>query len=313
MRVRRERSPLIRRIAVIGTLILASIGLLPTASADSAWHDHSHSLVVIGDSYASGVGNVPYIDPVLPCKRSPIAYGPLLARARSLTLTFVACSGAKTVDLLVDPNGGQPQIDSVNQNTDIVTVQALGNDFFASTLERLCIQAECAPATPLPPSPVGEYPPGTTVQDVIDSIPVKAPALLDSLYDAIKQRSGGDANVIAPGYPDPFPAPNGRVGPFCPFMSPVELGVAQDFIAALDKQIRKAANRHGFHYASVMSAFAGHDMCGTSPAFFTLGPISRAPVADPQGVLHPNALGQQLYATAIGARVDHSWSDSAAA
>ena len=61
MRVRRERSPLIRRIAVIGTLILASIGLVPTASADSAWHDHSRSLVVMGDSYASGVGNVPYI------------------------------------------------------------------------------------------------------------------------------------------------------------------------------------------------------------------------------------------------------------
>ncbi len=295
-----ERRRGLRRVAVVAAVMLGGMTLnVPAASADPGKGERA-SLVVLGDSYASGVGNAPYLAPALPCKRSPLAYGPLLAKTFSLQLDFVACSGATTASILLDPLGGEPQIDSVTKSTDVVTVQALGNDFFASDLEALCILADCSPSAVLPPS--SDYPLGTTVQDVLNAIPVRSPALLDKLYDAIKKRAGRNTLVVVVGYPDPFPAPSGAVGQFCPFMTTTELGVAQNFVNAVDKQIKKAARAHGFEYVSVKSQFDGHDICGTSPAIYTLGPIA-PPTADPQGVLHPTAAGQQIYARAIGAQL----------
>jgi len=80
-----------RRITTIAAIMVLCLGLMaPSASAFPRFH--TPKLVVLGDSFASGVGNYPYQDNTNPCKRSDISYGPILDRLRLVHLqAFVAC------------------------------------------------------------------------------------------------------------------------------------------------------------------------------------------------------------------------------
>lgn len=73
----------------------------------------SYTFVALGDSYSSGVGTGTYsLDSS--CKRSVYAFPYLYAQKHpELSLGFVACSGAKTSDVL------STQIASVTSATDI--------------------------------------------------------------------------------------------------------------------------------------------------------------------------------------------------
>ena len=101
--------------------------------------------------------------------------------------------------------------------------------------------------------------------------------------------------------------PTGQVGPFCPtdgYMTSGELGVATDFTNALNKQLEIAANHHHFRIVKTANLFRGLDVCGVTPAFFRPPGLPGSPpsgLAD--GTIHPNQLGQQLYAAAVGARL----------
>src|SRR5436190_9331779 len=77
--------------------------------------------VALGDSYSSGTGTRTYFDST--CQRSVYAYPYLLSQRRANTqLTFAACSGAKTGDVLNN------QVSSVTSDTKIVTITIGGND-----------------------------------------------------------------------------------------------------------------------------------------------------------------------------------------
>ncbi len=140
----------LRRAAIAAGIVTLLLGVTaPSAYADRGKGHHLPNLVVLGDSFASGVGNPPYVPPDNPCKRSNNAYGPLLEAQGLVKLqAFVACSGATTNQVWgPGPNGETPQIDSITMDTDVVTVQALGNDFAVGAIERLCF------APPIPPTP----------------------------------------------------------------------------------------------------------------------------------------------------------------
>src|SRR5437899_2456812 len=83
----------LRRVlpAVIAALALGAVG------ASSALADN---YVALGDSYSSGTGTRDYsFDST--CQRGPYAYPALISVDRpNTTLTFKACSGAKTGDVL---------------------------------------------------------------------------------------------------------------------------------------------------------------------------------------------------------------------
>ncbi|MGS0688087.1 SGNH/GDSL hydrolase family protein [Nakamurella sp. GG22] len=254
-------------------------------------------LVVLGDSFASGVGNTPYIAKSGKCKRSDDAYGPLLAQLRAIRLqAFVACSGATTTQVSgIGPNGTEaPQIESITRRTDVVTVQALGNDYFVGEIETLCLTGECTPSTTLRN--------GQTIQQVLDSIPRTGPGLLDALYSAIEDRldsTGSRARVVVTDYPSLF----GDGGGVCSaVMTAGELAIAEQMVTALNGVIKEAARRHHLRYAPVSALFEGHDLCSATPAIylFTLPGTPGAPAQDPGGALHPNRFGQLLYALAVG-------------
>ena len=277
----------IRHAVVVLALTLAAFGF-GTQAASANDRDHRvPRLVVLGDSFAAGVGNLPYRN-ASACKTSNAAYGPLLAAEGRVRLqAFPACSGATTVDVwTTGPLQQPPQINSITAATDIVTVGALGNDFHVSQIEALCVIGDCSQSNPL-------------VQQVIASIPVAGPRLLDNLYTRISAVPGFHGRVLAIGYPNPFPGPDRVVGPHCPYMTTAELTTAQTITDLFNRQIKQAAKRHGFTYVSVTRLFRGHDMCGNSTAFYTPGPPFPSP--DPEGAVHPNVLGQQLLAKATGA------------
>lgn len=311
MRANRSVLRFLRRISVGLVLLLAiAVSAGPHAAAQSAspWQLHRPNVVVLGDSFAAGVGNLPYDTNSAACKRSQAAYGPLLARSGLVTLqAFVACSGATTTQVSgPGPNREPAQIDAITSATDIVTVQALGNDFYVGAIEGLCF----APQAELNCSLDSHFPPGTplegkTVGEVVASIPVLGPKLLDNLYDQIskKLKDNRRAKVIVVGYPNIV----GNGGIYCPGLTSAEVVTAKTMVANLNKVLRDAAQRHHFRFAAVDSLFRGHDGCGLLPAIYPPLPPEPMyiPPASPDGggALHPNQFGQALYAAAVGKRL----------
>ena len=92
--------------------------------------------VALGDSFSSGVGTNSYTLSSS-CRRGVYAYPWLVAQQRPNTsLTFVACSGAKTTDVMAN------QIQSVTAGTEIVTITIGGNDIGFSNLIVQCTLGE---------------------------------------------------------------------------------------------------------------------------------------------------------------------------
>jgi hypothetical protein len=292
------------RIVLAVTLVLATLGLAsPTAAAET--DRHVPNLVILGDSFASGKGNPPYTQESGICARSNDAYGPLLARFRVVKeQAFVACSGATTEDVAgTGPLNLPPQVDSIAQDTDVVTVQALGNDFFAGTLEAMCFspdpQVNCETTTPLPDLP-GTMFDGKTVGDLLAAIPSLGRVKLDALFSAIKAKLGSStARVLVLGYPNLL----GNGGQYCPGITTGELAVARQFVANLDDVLATMARKYGFEFVGVRQLFRGLDACGQFNAIYPVipsGPDAPPPASkDPQGWLHPNRLGHFIYAGAV--------------
>jgi lysophospholipase L1-like esterase len=78
--------------------------------------------VALGDSYSSGVGTRVFYEESGECSRSPDAYGPKIAAAKGYTLSFQACSGAKT------PEVNEQQLGTLSAATSLVTITIGGND-----------------------------------------------------------------------------------------------------------------------------------------------------------------------------------------
>ena len=94
----------------------------------------------LGDSYSSGVGTGSYtLDSA--CKRGVYAYPYLWTQKHpGTTLSFVACSGAKTSDLLAN------QIEAVTSATTLVTMTIGGNDIGFASLIYQCTLGDCSAA-----------------------------------------------------------------------------------------------------------------------------------------------------------------------
>src|SRR5919106_6237994 len=86
------RSPAARTCA-LALATLALLAVLPALARAATY-------VAMGDSYSSGVGTREYYADSGSCKRSPHAYPVRVARRLDHTLSFVACSGARTQDVL---------------------------------------------------------------------------------------------------------------------------------------------------------------------------------------------------------------------
>jgi lysophospholipase L1-like esterase len=248
---------IVRRL--MGAVLLACV-LCGVAAAGAL----ADNYVALGDSYSSGTGTRDYsLDST--CQRGPYAYPALIQADRPNTnLTFVACSGAKTTDVLNN------QVQYLNSSTNIVTITIGGNDAGFSSVITQC-------ALPWPWSCDSNI---TNAQNYIRNT---LPGALNNVYSQIKTRAP-NATVVVLGYPRLFMGVDCNAGTFFSTDEMTKLNATADLLASVESA-RAAA--YGFTFKDAIPAFTGHAVCSSSE---WLNGLSN-PTSDSY---HPNRSGHKL-------------------
>jgi lysophospholipase L1-like esterase len=256
------------------------ISILVLAVAAPAWAAREY--VSLGDSYTAGP-LIPVQIPPFGCLKSNNNYPHLTARNLGLELRDPSCSGAETEDMEnpqnVDPDGpNPPQFDSLNDQTQIVTLQIGGNDIGFSEISGNCT------------STTNE---GTPCQDryvvngrdeISERIKATAP-LVDAVLDGIRARSP-HARAFVVNYAAILP----DEGPGCWPQIPITDGDVP-YVRAKQKELnamlaaQAAANRAKL--IDWYTASIGHDAC-KPPVIRWVEPAVPVNAAAP---LHPNLGG----------------------
>jgi lysophospholipase L1-like esterase len=258
------------RVARRASITVALVALAVAALAGAA---SAATYTALGDSYSSGVGTRSFYNDGTECKRSPLAYPAKVAADRKLTLTFAACSGAKTSDVL------SKQLASLNSSTAYVTISIGGNDAGFSN-----VITECA--LPWPFTCWGG------IEKAETYMRNTLPGLLDNVYTQIHSKAP-NAEVIVVGYPRLFK------GVECNGLSRISSGEQSSLNEAANIMagvISARASAHGFKFVDPRTAFSSHEICSSSEWLNGLSnPVSES--------YHPNVSGQQEYTTEVEAKL----------
>ncbi|WP_082114865.1 SGNH/GDSL hydrolase family protein [Lentzea aerocolonigenes] len=281
-----------KRTVVVLTAVLAALGIAPTAHAA-----RPASLVLLGDSYASGTGAGAYQDGTAGnCWRSNNSYGEqvaarLRAQGRLRSLTNVTCSGAATADLSRPFKDRPAQLDSLRRDTDVVLLSIGTNDIDYADYGGTCIQADCAGAP-------------------TEAILAKLPAMgrnVSALLTEIRKRSPY-ARVILVGYGRQVSTsdnpPGATLDPVCGdgILTAAERREGNKVADGLDATLRSTAAHKGVVFASPFAypdRFDGHALCEAGTPYLR-GFDALAPGQEgPEAVFHPNQQGQAALATLV--------------
>jgi len=257
-----------RLVHPLATLLAATALTLAGARPAAAT---AESYVALGDSFAAGVGARSYQAESLTCYRSPQSYPALVAARAGLPLTFAACAGAVTADVV------ERQALSLQRSTTFVTVTIGGNDLgFASVLSTCALPGwlgSCGPAT-------------DRARALLRSA---LPERLDRVFAVVRARSPR-ARVVVTGYPRLFGEKDCSA---LTFFSRSERRRLNQTTEELDATIRARARAAGFRYVGPAAAFTGHAWCADDA--WVNGP-SRPTVNS----FHPTAGGHAAYARLVG-------------
>lgn len=245
-------------LALLGALAL----LLPLATPASA---AGARYVALGDSYSSGVGAGSYIAASGDCLRSTLAYSQLWADKNApATYVSVACSGAKTTDVIAN------QVSALSSTTTLVSITVGGNDVGFADVMTDCVI----------------YGTSTCVSDVDaaeDTARTRLPGWLDNAYNAIRAHAP-NAKVVVLSYPRFYDTSVW----WCVGLSSTSRKKINEGADVLDGVIQQAAARHGFAFADVRSRFAaGHEICDGSASW-----LHSVDWGDIVQSYHPTATGQ---------------------
>lgn len=274
----------ISRRARLGVLVVLVAAFAGPAAAAPGGNGHSgggngggggggkgggDQYVALGDSFSSGVGTGSYtLDAA--CKRSIYAYPYLLAQKRKhTTLTFVACWGATTADLLAN------QVQSVTSKTTIVTLTIGGNDIGFANLIYQCTVSDCTTAL--------ETTTASLESTLGGSLGSTLGSSLDTVYTTIQKRAAPGATIIVLGYPHEF---SGTTCLSAFGISAAEETDANALADALDSLIAAHAQQDGVIYQSAIPAFSGHEVCTSSPW------LNGLVLSNTDESYHPNKAGQ---------------------
>jgi lysophospholipase L1-like esterase len=249
------RSIMRRLVGAVTVVCALSGGVTAAALADN--------YVALGDSYSSGTGTRDY-SLNSGCQRGPYAYPALIKADRPGTnLTFIACSGAKTGDVLAN------QVQSLSATTNIVTITIGGNDAGFSSVITKC-------AEPWPVNCDGDI---TNAQNYINNT---LPGNLNSVYSQIKSRAPS-ARVVVLGYPRLFMGVDCNAGTFFSTAEMTRLNQTADIMKTV---ISGRAAAYGFTFKDPIPAFTGHAVCSSTE---WLNGLSN-PISDSY---HPNRTGHK--------------------
>jgi lysophospholipase L1-like esterase len=243
-------------LAITATLTVA-VTTVPAKAATPV------NYVALGDSYASGVGAGNYYSSSGSCDRSPNAYPALWAAANSpASFTFVACSGAKTSDVINN------QLSALTSSTTLVSLTIGGNDAGFSSIMETCVlesTSSCESAISAAEQGINATLPGT-LQKLLTDIHADAP----------------NARVVVVGYPLFYDLSVS----FCLGLSSGDHQALDTGINDLDGLLATAAANNDAAFADARPAFAGHELCDGSGWLNSLTlPIGNS--------YHPTATGQK--------------------
>ncbi|GAA1127431.1 MULTISPECIES: SGNH/GDSL hydrolase family protein [Kitasatospora] len=252
--------PRTRVLPVAATALALSLATLITATDASA---AGARYVALGDSYSAGVGAGSYTGDSGSCKRSTNAYPYLWKNANAPTsFSFVACSGAKTGDVLNN------QVSALSSSTTLVSITIGGNDAgFASTMQTCVLNSESSCLSAV----------ATAKSYATNTLPGQ----LDAVYSAIRSKAP-NAHVVVLGYPHLY-----KIGGSCIFgIGDTKRTAINGAADTLDSVIAKRAANAGFTFKDVRSIFTEHEICGSSTQWLnsTTLPVDES--------YHPNKAGQ---------------------
>jgi lysophospholipase L1-like esterase len=253
------------RNRLVGLLALALGVLVPAASAAAL-----PQYVDLGDSYSSGVGTRVFYEESGECDRSPDAFGPKIAAARSYTLSFQACSGAKTTEV------NEKQLGTLSASS-LVTITIGGNDAGFSN-----VIINCA---------LYYFTCGSAIGEANEFIKNKLPALLETTYKDIRAKAT-TAKVVVLGYPKLFT----KEGKTCNvnFLTSGNEKKMNESAELLDSVIKARAEALKFTFVNPTSAFESHEVCSSSEWLNgQSNPLSES--------YHPNVAGQAEFTSLIEA------------
>ncbi len=249
---------------IIGMAAVMVGVLLPAAAAAAA-----PQYVALGDSYSSGVGTRVFYEESGECDRSPDAYGPKIAANKGYTLSFQACSGAKTGEVI------SKQLGTLSSSTSLVTITIGGNDAGFSN-----VILNCA---------LYYFTCGSAISEANTYIKNTLPGLLETTYKDIRAKAT-TAHVIVLGYPKLFTAE----GKTCNvnFLTSGNEKKMNETAELLDSVIKGRAEASKFTFVNPTSAFLSHEVCSSSEWLNgQSNPLSES--------YHPNVSGQVEFTTLV--------------
>ncbi|GAA4037233.1 SGNH family lipase [Allokutzneria multivorans] len=248
---------------------LSIVAAAPAIAAPKA----AENYVALGDSFDSGVGTRTYDSSSGDCRRSPVAYAPLWAKANSpASFKFLACSGARTADV-------QNQADQLSASTSLISLSAGGNDIgFASVLTscQLGSDQSCF----------------DKVAEAVNQARTTLPGRLDATYSKVKSKAPS-AKVVVFNYPRLFDLGSCGLGGLSKAKRE-RLNQAADTLSGI---ISGRVSAAGFRFADIRDRFNGHGICSSSEWLNGLSwPINES--------YHPNTNGHsQGYLAAFKAAI----------
>lgn len=250
---------------MLGLAALAVGVLVPAAAASASQY------VDLGDSYASGVGTRVFYSESGSCKRSPEAYGPKVSAAKGYTLSFQACSGAKTTN--VNAN----QLGTLSSSTALVSISIGGNDAGFSN-----VILNCA---------LYYFTCGSSINEANSYIATKLGGVLDTTYNNIRSRAT-TAHVVVVGYPHLFTS----TGTTCNanFLTSSNEKKLNETGDKLDAVVKARAEAHGFTFVDPRNGFSAHAVCASEEWLNgQSNPLEES--------YHPNVKGQARFTTEVEA------------
>lgn len=273
--------------AALGGCALVAASTTP-AAAYGGGHGRDTRYVSLGDSYTAG--------PLIPqqvdanCARSDHNYPSIVAAVRKATaFKDVSCSGATTDNMWKAQGTNEPQLDALNRDTGLVTVQIGGNDIGFSSIIGTCARLSSQdPAG----DPCRRYYASSGIDQLTVAIARTAPKI-DAVLRAVHARAP-HARVLVVGYPDLLPDDGSGCYPAVPFAAK-DFAYLRDTGKRLNLMLRLVAEWDRAEYVDTYGPTVGHDMC-KAPDVRWIEPLQPASPAAPA---HPNAKGEEAMARAL--------------
>lgn len=215
----------------------ASLAAAAITVATSPAYASTTNYVALGDSYSSGTGTGSYnLDST--CQRSSKAYPALWSAAHApASFKFVACSGAKTGDVLNN------QVSALSSSTTLASISIGGNDAGFSSVMQTCVLGTDSSCQ-------------TAVTNAENYARNTLPGNLNNLFSVMRGKAPS-AKFVVLDYPHLYITND----LFCIGMSHTKHVLLNQAADVIDGVVSTAASNAAFTFADVRSQFAGHELC----------------------------------------------------